>query len=178
MPHHTPDEEKMILAHDPVPGYRPAFLIAFPRPQGLDLPTVPVVGRDWLRGHGLADQQVSKQHFKLSTSGGVCIEDVASRHGTWVDGERLRPGQQKELGDGAVIRIGNTVLVYRKMFHGQLAQSENFGKLVSPFGLRKVFADARSWTREPPRTVLVEGETGTGKELLNDSRVKEAYLGA
>jgi hypothetical protein len=29
MPHHTPDEEKMILAHDPVPGYRPAFLVVF-----------------------------------------------------------------------------------------------------------------------------------------------------
>jgi len=29
MPHHIPGEEKMILAHDPVPGYRPAFLVAF-----------------------------------------------------------------------------------------------------------------------------------------------------
>lgn len=29
MADHAPHEEKMILAHDPVPGYRPAFLVAF-----------------------------------------------------------------------------------------------------------------------------------------------------
>lgn len=146
----------------------PALLVAFPEPVVLAVPVSgQVVGREWLEKQGVADSRVSTSHFKITRAAGSSfLEDVGSRNGTWVDGERLRPHDRATLSDGAVIRVGRKVVVYRAELRGAREPAQAIGRLVGPFGLRGFADSLTSVLRRPPRCVLIEGETGTGKELV------------
>lgn len=146
----------------------PALLVAFPGPAVLDLPrSGEPVGRDWFERHGLADNRISTAHLSFTRAGGaVSVEDAGSRNGTWLDGQRLVPGERTRLTDGAMLRLGRTVIVYRDELLGARAPMPPRGPLVGPFGLRAVSETLDGLARRPPRCVLIEGETGTGKELV------------
>ncbi len=148
--------------------FEPALLVAFPMPVVLPLPPSGApVGREWLAGHGVEDTRVSTAHLLFTRAAGTLfVEDVGSRNGTWVDGERLRPNDRAKLSDGAVIRVGRKVLVYREELRGTRVPAPPIGQLVGPFGLRGVADSLAGIQRRPPRCVLIEGETGTGKELV------------
>ncbi len=145
---------------------RPAFVCAFPRSCAFERPALGTpVGRDWLAEHGIADDEVSAEHVRLTRTGGsLRIEDLDSRNGTWVGGQRLDPRRPVALDDGAVVRFGSTLLVYRAELVGGLGADEPLGAMVGPFGLRAVRAALDALTRSRPRNVLIQGETGTGKE--------------
>ncbi len=155
----------------------PAFVVAFPAPRALPPPpSNEPVGRDWLLAHGVVDGEVSGRQLMVSRPGGVpSIEDAGSRNGTWLDGERLQPGDRVAISDGAVVRIGSTLLVYRDELPGGFAPAPPVGELVGPYGLRRVAAALEAFSRVPPANVLIEGETGTGKELA--ARAVAAALG-
>lgn len=121
---------------------RPALIVAFPTPAAFDLPPKgQPVGRDWLATGGVVDQKSSREHFVLTRPGGVLhIEDAGSRNGTWLDAEPLPRGAQAPLADGAVIRLGRTLLVYREELEGGLEPARAVGRLVGPYGLRDVAA--------------------------------------
>ena len=70
------------------------------------------------------------------------------------------------LDDGAVLRLGRTLLVLREKLMGPLEPAPPLGGLVGPFGLRAVSHAVEGLVRGAPRNVLVEGETGVGKELV------------
>jgi len=70
------------------------------------------------------------------------------------------------LEDGDVLRIGCTLLVYRPALIGSFDPSPPLGALVGPFGLRAVTSEIAGFARGQGRIVLVEGETGVGKELV------------
>jgi len=126
-----------------------------------------VIGRAWLADHGLADTEVSSAHLRVDRRGGVLrIADVGSRNGTWVNGARLTSRDLVTLEDGAVIRLGRTLLVHREELAGSFDPSPSVGGLVGPYGLRAVTETLAGFTRNRPANVLVEGETGTGKELV------------
>ena len=146
---------------------RPALVVAYPTAAALEPPPSGVtVGRDWLANAGLSDGRASAAHLKFSRGGGVlAVEDVGSRNGTWVDGERIAPNDRRPLADGAVLRLGRTVLVFREDLRGGLGPSPPLGGLVGPYGLRAAAEAVAGLAHRPPRNVLVEGETGTGKEL-------------
>lgn len=59
------------------------------------------------------DPQVSRSHAQIERIGQdwVLIDDGLSRNGTHVNGERL--GGRRRLGDGDVVLIGQTTIVYR-----------------------------------------------------------------
>lgn len=154
---------------------RPALLVAFPSPTGLSLELDTPLGRGWLAEHELSDHEVSGKHFELRRQGNdVQLRDVGSSNGTWVDGRPLTASQWVPLADGAVIRIGSTLMVYRAAHHGPLSPAAPVGAMVGPFGLRQLAATLQSWRARPPSTVLVHGETGTGKELAARA-VAEAF---
>ncbi len=146
----------------------PALLVVFPKSYALPIPPpLAPLGRDWFARHGLLDHEISKSHFKLHRDGtNLQIEDAGSRNGTWVDGEQLRPSVATTLEDGAIVRAGNTLLVYRESLEGPLEASPPLGELVGPFGLRQVRSRLDAMRRHPPKNVFIGGETGTGKELL------------
>ncbi|MEZ4442985.1 MAG: sigma 54-interacting transcriptional regulator [Polyangiaceae bacterium] len=145
---------------------RPALLVAFPRPAGLPFEIGEPLGRDWLADHDVPDYEVSGRHFELGREGSrFRIRDVGSRNGTWLDGRPLIANEWQSLEDGAVLRLGSTLLVFREALVGPLAPAPPVGALVGPYGLRHVAASLATLAAHPPGNVLILGETGAGKEL-------------
>jgi phosphoserine phosphatase RsbU/P len=70
-----------------------ALLVLNPSGQRTRVPITAVpflVGRNSDNNLVLRDNRVSRSHFRiLSENGGYAIEDLNSRHGTWVNGERV-----------------------------------------------------------------------------------------
>lgn len=70
------------------------------------------------------------------------------------------------LADGAILVLGKTILVFREAFDLPFTPQPPIGGLVGPFGLRGVRARLDALASHPVSNVLLQGETGTGKELL------------
>ena len=63
----------------------------------------------------LADPAVSRQHAVIEVRGGaVLVSDCGSRHGTWVNGQRLNGPQPLRPGDA--IEVGDTLLAVTQVF--------------------------------------------------------------
>ncbi len=66
-----------------------------------------VIGRAVECEHRLDVASVSRRHARLAIAGGGwTVEDLGSRHGTFVDGTRLEPGTLTPIGDGSIVSIG------------------------------------------------------------------------
>jgi MoxR-like ATPase len=156
---------------------RAALVCAFPRPAALAVPdSGSTVGRDWLAQAGLGDTEVSGAHVRIDRAGGILrVADAGSRNGTWVNGIRLARGDRTPLDVGATLRLGRTIFVYRDELRGALEPAPPVGALVGPFGLRGIADAIAGLAKSRPGNVLVEGETGTGKELV--ARAVAAALG-
>jgi MoxR-like ATPase len=146
---------------------RAALVCAFPRAQALALPdSGTVIGRSWLADNGLADTEVSGSHLRIDRAGGALrVADAGSRNGTWLHGARLAPREVVPVEDGALLRLGRTLFVYREHLRGPLEPAPPVGELVGPFGLRAVAHQIGALADGPVKNVLIEGETGVGKEL-------------
>ncbi len=123
------------------------------------------------RSHGpdlsLSDASVSRVHCEITIDEhGHRLRDLGSRNGTFVDGTRVIDAYLK---DGATIRVGGVSLKFRLQSSAspvEQSASERIGSLVgSARVMRELFALIE---RVAPldTTVLVQGETGTGKELI------------
>jgi len=126
-----------------------------------------VVGRDGESDPAevaLADLRMSRRHARIVRGAtGWCLHDLGSRNGGFVDGAPFASEAAVPLGDGAVIRLGDSILVLR---HGDPqdpdgAQLEAFpGRSPAAAAVRRrlrLLASARGH-------ILILGETGTGKE--------------
>jgi pSer/pThr/pTyr-binding forkhead associated (FHA) protein len=68
-----------------------------------------VLGRDASAGIVIADPEVSRRHASLTLTGDELeVEDLGSRNGTWVSGERI--DARRKLSEGDKLRVGKTVL--------------------------------------------------------------------
>ncbi len=125
-----------------------------------------VIGSDARAGFQLDDPAVSRSHVELTPLGaGIGVRDLGSRNGTFVGGVRLREG---------VVSLGSTLTVGRTRItiepEGAVLAiprdaPTSFGRLV---GHGPAMARALSRLERASKsnvTVLLTGETGTGKEL-------------
>ncbi len=116
----------------------------------------------------LTDERVSGRHLRLTPKpegGGFLLEDLDSRNGVFVDGSRVQTGQVRT---GQPLLVGRTYLriVPRPQpLNVQPTQARRFGEMVGEsLVMREVFA-VLELAAQSDVTVLVTGETGTGKEL-------------
>jgi transcriptional regulator with GAF, ATPase, and Fis domain len=116
------------------------------------------------------DDAVSRIHFEIvAEDEGFVLRDLGSTNGTRVDDWRVR---EVFLRPGARIEVGNTEISFEPLdveAELPLSEEERFGNILgrSP-PMRELFAALKKVSGGDV-TVLVEGETGTGKELIAES---------
>ncbi|MCA9678577.1 MAG: sigma 54-dependent Fis family transcriptional regulator, partial [Myxococcales bacterium] len=115
----------------------------------------------------LADPKVSRFHYRIvADDHGLRLVDRGSANGTFVAGLRAR---EVYLADGARLDLGDTTLIAR-LGTGEdeieLSAQERFGGAVGrSVAMRRLFAAARR-AAASSASVLLLGETGTGKDVL------------
>jgi two-component system NtrC family response regulator len=112
------------------------------------------------------DRRMSRRHARIEHSAaGWQLQDLGARNRGYVDGRGYSAGDRVALTDGAVLRFGNTLMVFRASpptVDGK-ADSPSFPG-ISPVAVevRRRIAALASGTGH----VLIVGETGVGKERV------------
>ncbi len=114
----------------------------------------------------LQDPTVSRKHAEISrTAEGFLLQDMGSTNGTFLNRVRV---DRAYLRDGAVITVGETSMVFGAGEDTPLKDSNapsTFGQMVAVSEpMLKAFTLLEGLAASNI-TVLIEGETGTGKEL-------------
>ncbi|HXV59731.1 MAG TPA: sigma 54-interacting transcriptional regulator [Vicinamibacteria bacterium] len=129
-----------------------------------------ILGKDRSSDLVLADPTVSRFHCEFRVEGErIVIQDLNSLNGTYVNGTRVIAAYLEEK---ATIGLGRCVLRFRRG-SGQvsipLSAESQFGALVGESeAMRAVFA-ALSRVAASDSTLLLTGETGTGKDVAAES---------
>ena len=115
----------------------------------------------------LTDKTVSRKPLAAIREGDdVILRDQGSTNGTFIQGSRFK---EITVGFGAEIRLGRTVIKFlpeEEVVEPKLSESDHFGSLVGrDIKMRRLFALLED-IAPTDATVLIEGETGTGKELI------------
>jgi transcriptional regulator with GAF, ATPase, and Fis domain len=118
----------------------------------------------------VTDRTVSRLHLTLRVEGdAIRVVDEGSRNGTILDGVRVRDAWAKP---DSTIRAGDTTLCLRmldELLELPVSPRERMGGLIGrSAGMRRVFSLLEQIAPTDAR-VLVEGETGTGKELVAEA---------
>ncbi|MCP4714490.1 MAG: FHA domain-containing protein [Deltaproteobacteria bacterium] len=133
-----------------------------------------VVGQEGLsmgsaedNGLVLSDPTTSRHHVVIEeSSGGYLVRDLGSTNGTLLNGIRIR---EAYLSYGACLEIGNTQLQF-VLFEDRVdvlpSEKTCFGGVVGQsVNMRTIFAILER-VAGTGATVILEGETGTGKEMI------------
>ncbi len=126
------------------------------------------IGADDLCDLVLTDPTVSGAHAEVKqTPAGVVLLDCDSTNGTWMGSARI--GEAKL--DGAVVfRVGDTTLTYEPQREEFEVEPRNTGLsdgLVGASEQMRELSGAISVVGPTELSILVTGETGTGKELVS-----------
>jgi transcriptional regulator with GAF, ATPase, and Fis domain len=126
-----------------------------------------VVGSAVDSGIVVDDPAVSRIHAELELrDDGLWIRDLSSRNGTFIEGVLVGLARVPERGSA---RVGSTSLVFRRESTPapvDLWPIDQFGPLLGgSVIMRELFARLARIARTDS-TILVQGETGTGKELV------------
>jgi transcriptional regulator with GAF, ATPase, and Fis domain len=115
----------------------------------------------------LTDTTVSREHCEIVRDDkGYLLRDLGSTNGTLLDGAEIREGY---LRPGAVITVGRIELqvrTYAERIEPMPSAAENFGEMVgADAAMREIFGLLERISASDA-TLLIGGETGTGKDVL------------
>ena len=133
-------------------------------------PSRMLVGSSEACGLRLEDSLVSRRHFALDLDErGLRITDLGSTNGTLVDGVAVIDGY---LRGGEVVRIGETALRVDRLETASataLSDRKSFGRVIgASVEMRRLYPLCERLAQSNVE-VIVEGETGTGKEALAEA---------
>ena len=130
-----------------------------------------VVGRGADAGVVVDDPQVSRRHATIQLQSDVLsITDLGSRNGTIINGRALR-GETARIATGDTIEIGACQLIVAThsgrttTAQPRAAGTESVDVVLADPEMARVYASARK-VAPMPTTVLILGETGSGKDVL------------
>jgi len=122
----------------------------------------------------LRDRTVSRRHCELVRGpDGVRVRDLGSTNGTRINGTLVRDGI---LTPGATLRVGQVDIALRPTAQPiEVLPSERtrFGDAIGASLAMRTLFGVLEYMAPSPATVLLEGETGTGKDLLARAIVAE-----
>ena len=115
----------------------------------------------------LSDKTVSRRHAELiENKGHYIIRDLGSTNGTVVNGARVK---EALLEIGAIIKLGYTQLSYVPCEHTRSAppvDAATFGRVCCRSAQMRALFRMLERIASTEATIILEGETGTGKEVL------------
>jgi DNA-binding NtrC family response regulator len=133
----------------------------------LEIGAVPrVVGRNEQCDLVLADEKVSAVHMEVvATSDGVRVRDLGSRNGTFLGAHRI---VEAYLSEEATLACGDTRLSFSPSKPEQvpMSRAKAFGPMVGRSPQMRALFERLRILAKADLTLLVLGETGTGKELV------------
>ena len=126
------------------------------------------------------DARISRKHVRIERSiAGWQIQDLYSRNGFYLNGKGFGPGERVPLPDGGIIRLGDTLLVFRA---SPPPSDDRIDSAVFP-GVSPAAAAVRRRIDALAASsghVLILGETGTGKEsvakAIGDQRTPHPFV--
>ena len=125
-----------------------------------------IIGSAAAAGIVVADPTVSRIHAELERrDDGLWVRDLGSRNGTFVEGVQV---QGARVPDGGKLRVGSTVLVVRTHVETEvnLWPHDSFGPLIGASNVMRELFATLARVASLTTAILIEGETGTGKELV------------
>ncbi|MFZ5470101.1 MAG: sigma 54-interacting transcriptional regulator [Myxococcota bacterium] len=113
------------------------------------------------------DRTASRHHFEIQyTERGYLLVDLNSTNGTFLDGRRI---ERAYLTSGSQIRAGSSTLTFAPIDEELTVEPDRDGVLGGMVGqsvkMRQIFGLIRK-IAPMDVSVIVQGETGTGKELV------------
>jgi DNA-binding NtrC family response regulator len=161
-PREGSSELELVVVQGPDAGARCVLTASHPSPR--------LIGQSATCDFRLADRTISRRHAAIDASSWpVRVRDLASTNGTFVNGVAI---VEAYLVGGETLRLGDTTLRTERHAAGPpapIAERDRFGRTLgrSP-AMCKLYpiCDRLAASSEP---LLIEGEPGTGKELLAES---------
>jgi transcriptional regulator of acetoin/glycerol metabolism len=142
------------------PGLVLVFSMGKPTLVPLRLDGEAVVGRGSFAGALELDDRVSRTHVRVSHS--LSVEDLGSRNGTVVNGERVKT---RAMQPGDVLRIGHTlILAVRDVTPFETPRQVDIDDAIVGPTMRPAW-DVVVSAGQSEGSVLLLGESGSGKEV-------------
>lgn len=124
-----------------------------------------IVGRNPSCALVLKDKKVSAAHMEvMATERGMRVRDLGSTNGTFLGAHRV---VEVVLAKPDSLRCGDAILEYEpgKPERVPLSKDDSFGQLAGATPIMRALFERLRLVAPTPLSVLIEGETGTGKEV-------------